>query len=51
MAIVRRVTWPNEETFRCTLVTVADVIEQKKLFPPAVIIVGEVVDLAKTKGQ
>jgi len=45
VAIVRRASWPDQETVRCTLGTVADVIEQKKLCPPAVIVVGEVVGL------
>ncbi|MGO9113591.1 MAG: uroporphyrinogen-III C-methyltransferase [Thermoguttaceae bacterium] len=42
VAIVRRVTWPDQQVFRCTLGNVADVIEQDRLRPPAVIIVGEV---------
>jgi uroporphyrinogen III methyltransferase / synthase len=42
VAIVRRVTWPDQQIFRCTLGSVADVIEQGHLRPPAVIIVGEV---------
>ena len=42
VAIVRRVTWPDQETVHCTLATVAEVIEQKQLRPPAVIIIGEV---------
>ncbi len=43
VAIVRRASWPDQETIRCTLGTVADVIEQQELCPPAVIVVGEVV--------
>ena len=46
VAIVRRASWPDQETFRCTLGTVADLIEQRKICPPAVIVVGEVVGLA-----
>ena len=46
VAIVRRVTWPDHETFRCTLATIADVIEQHTIRPPAVIIVGEVVAMS-----
>ena len=42
VAIVRRVTWPDQQVFRCTLARVADVIEQGRLRPPAVIIVGQV---------
>ena len=45
VAIVRRASWPDQTTVRCTLATVADVIEQQKLHPPAVIVVGEVVGL------
>jgi uroporphyrinogen III methyltransferase / synthase len=46
VAIVRRASWPDQETFITTLGEVAAVIEAKKLRPPAVIIVGEVVSLA-----
>ena len=42
-AIVRRVTWPDQETLRCTLESIPDVIEQRHVRPPAVIIVGDVV--------
>jgi len=42
VAIVRRASWPDQETIRCTLANVADVIEQQQVRPPAVIIVGEV---------
>ena len=50
VAIVRRASWPDQETIRCTLGTVADLIEQQEIRPPAVIIVGEVVGLAGSKG-
>jgi uroporphyrinogen III methyltransferase/synthase len=46
VAIVRRCTWTDQRTFRCTLGTVAETIAAESLRPPAVIIVGEVVDLA-----
>lgn len=46
VAIVRRASWPDQETFRCRLDQVADVIQRDQLRPPAVIIVGEVVSLA-----
>jgi uroporphyrinogen III methyltransferase/synthase len=42
VAIVRRVTWPDQEVIRSTLGDVANEIEQRVLRPPAVIIVGEV---------
>jgi uroporphyrinogen III methyltransferase / synthase len=45
VAIVRRASWPDQETVRCTLEQVADVIEQRNVRPPAVIIVGDVVGL------
>lgn len=45
-AIVRRASWPDQETLRCTLGSIADVIEQQRVRPPAVIIVGEVVGAA-----
>jgi siroheme synthase len=42
VVIVRRATWPDQQVFRCTLGTVAEMIERGPLRPPAVIIVGEV---------
>jgi uroporphyrinogen III methyltransferase / synthase len=49
VAIVRRASWPDQETIRCTLATMADLIERQGIRPPAVIIVGEVVALAPQK--
>jgi uroporphyrinogen III methyltransferase / synthase len=49
VAIVRRASWPDQETIRCTLGTVADLIEQQNIRPPAVIIVGDVVASAAPK--
>lgn len=49
VAIVRRASWPDQETVRCTLGTVADVIEQRTICAPAVIIVGEVARLTPQK--
>jgi len=49
VAIVRRASWPDQETLRCTLGTMADLIEQRGIRPPAVIVVGEVVALAPQK--
>jgi len=46
VAIIRRASWPDQETVRCTLGTLADLIERRKYSPPAVIVVGEVVSLA-----
>ena len=45
VAIVRRASWPDQETFHCTLSDVADVIERRPIRPPAVIIVGEAVSV------
>jgi uroporphyrinogen III methyltransferase/synthase len=45
VAIVRRCSWSDQETVRCTLAEVTDVIEEKNMRPPAVIIVGRVAAL------
>jgi uroporphyrinogen III methyltransferase/synthase len=41
-AIVRRCSWPDQVTIRCTLGTLATEIERAHVRPPVVIIVGEV---------
>lgn len=46
VAVVRRCSWFDQRTVRCTLGTIAQVIQQQAIKPPAVIIVGEVVSLA-----
>jgi len=46
VAIVRCCTLPDQKIVRCTLKNVAETIAVEKLRPPAVIVVGEVVDLA-----
>ncbi len=46
VAIVRHCTWNDQRMIRCTLGTVAQVIEERRLRPPAVIVVGHVVSLA-----
>ncbi len=48
VAIVRRASWPDQETLFCTLATVADRIDEDKIRPPAVIIVGQA---ARRQGQ
>jgi uroporphyrinogen III methyltransferase/synthase len=48
-AIVRRCTWPDQQTIDCTLGTVAKCIADAKLRPPVVTIVGEVVGGASAK--
>lgn len=42
VAIVRRASWPDQETFYATLDTVAELVERQQIRPPAVIIVGQV---------
>jgi uroporphyrinogen III methyltransferase/synthase len=42
VALVRRATWPDQETIFCTLGSIAEIIEQRGIRPPAVIIVGTV---------
>jgi uroporphyrinogen III methyltransferase/synthase len=46
--IVRRATLPDQQTLRCALESVAPVIAEKKLRPPAVIFVGPGIDRAPT---
>ena len=46
VAIVRRCSWSDQETVRCTLGNVVEVIEARQVRPPAVIVVGSVVALA-----
>jgi uroporphyrinogen III methyltransferase/synthase len=44
--IVRRCTWNDQETIRCTLGSVGRTIAERGVRPPAIIIVGEVAGLA-----
>jgi uroporphyrinogen III methyltransferase/synthase len=46
VAIVRWCTRPKQEMVHCTLGTAAQVVEEQALQPPAVFIVGDVVDRA-----
>jgi uroporphyrinogen III methyltransferase/synthase len=46
VAIVRRATWPDQESVRCTLGELGQVIHERQVRPPAVIVVGPVVDQA-----
>jgi uroporphyrinogen III methyltransferase/synthase len=46
VAIIRRCTWSDQQTIRCTLGTVAEIVASRHLRPPAVIVVGSVVALA-----
>ncbi len=45
VAIVRRATWADQSTVNCTLGSVAAVVDEKELKPPAVIFVGEAVSM------
>jgi uroporphyrinogen III methyltransferase / synthase len=46
VAIVCRCSWPDQEVVRCSLGDVAQLIAARGIRPPAVILVGGVVDLA-----
>jgi uroporphyrinogen III methyltransferase/synthase len=49
-AIVRRCSWPDQETIACTLGSVADEIEARRLRPPALVIVGAACSWARPSG-
>jgi uroporphyrinogen III methyltransferase/synthase len=49
-AIVRRCSWPDQETIPCTLGTLCEVIDARRLRPPALVVVGEVAALAPEHG-
>ena len=46
VAILRRCSLPDQQMFRCDLQSVASEIDQRRVRPPAVIVVGEVAALA-----
>ena len=46
VAIIRRCTWTQQQAVRCTLGTVAETVRRQGLRPPAVFVVGKVVDRA-----
>jgi uroporphyrinogen III methyltransferase/synthase len=46
VAIIRRCTWTEQQVIRCTLGTVAETVGRLGLRPPAVFVVGKVVDRA-----
>ncbi len=50
VAIVRRCSWPDQEIAFCTLGTVAETLSTSSIRPPAVILVGDVVGVARKKG-
>lgn len=47
-AVVRRCGWPDQRVYRCTLGTLAALVERERLRPPALMVIGEVVGLATT---
>ena len=47
-AIVRRCSWPDQQVWRCTLGTLASAIEEHRIRPPALMVIGEAVALATT---
>lgn len=51
VAIVRRCSWPDQQTINCTLNSVAEVIARHRLRPPAVIIVGQTVSPRSESSQ
>ena len=48
-AIVRRCTWPDQQTIRCTLETIGERIAEDRLRPPVVVIVGNVTEAAHSE--
>ena len=46
-AIIRRCSWPDQKTVRCTLAEVAERIESEHVRPPVIVVVGTVVAGAK----
>lgn len=49
VALVRRVSWPEQEVIRCELGNVAETIQNRKGFrPPVISIIGDVVNMPQT---
>ncbi len=48
VAVIRRCSWADQTTIRCTLGEVSDALAQAKLRPPAIVIIGPVTELAET---
>jgi uroporphyrinogen III methyltransferase/synthase len=46
VAIVRWCTWSRQQTIRCTLGTVAEIVHEQGIRPPVLFVIGEVVDHA-----
>lgn len=49
VAIVRRCSWNDQQTIHCTLGTAPDTIAERKIRPPAVIVIGAVAALTPEK--
>lgn len=49
VAVVRRVAWPDQQTFHATLGTLAELVEREQIRPPTLIVVGEAVTLRSDK--
>jgi uroporphyrinogen III methyltransferase/synthase len=48
-AIVRRVSWPDQTSVRCTLAAVPEVMFSQQIRPPVLVIVGDAVQAAATR--
>jgi uroporphyrinogen III methyltransferase/synthase len=49
-AIVRRCSWPDQETIPCTLGTLAATVRERRLRPPALFVVGPVAAAPAVRG-
>lgn len=49
VAIIRRCSWPDQQTIRCTLGEIAERIESAHMRPPAIVVVGQAVAFAREK--
>ncbi|HTQ37912.1 MAG TPA: uroporphyrinogen-III C-methyltransferase [Pirellulales bacterium] len=43
-AIVRRCSWPDQKTIRCTLGSIVEQLEAARMRPPVIVVVGDVVN-------
>jgi uroporphyrinogen III methyltransferase/synthase len=49
VAIVRRCSWPDQQTVTCTLGTLAAAVASRRLRPPALFVIGPVAALGSTR--
>ena len=47
-AVIRRCSWPDQQVIECTLSEIPDVLAPKKLRPPVLVILGDVVRMRST---